>query len=297
MKIGIIGSGFGIYGWLNSLINIKQVKVCTLSRYKKKITKYKKKIFYFKNLNNLIDYSDTLIIAKRPIDQERIINKILNKKRKKNLILEKPLCKDPESSIKIFEKIKKKKIKFSTGLIIKSTSWTKDITSLIKKKKINSISIEWYFNAHHYNNKLITWKRYFREGGGSLNFFAIHLIYWISSFGKFKIISINKNKKKYEDPDIKIKLKNSFLVFNLICKTNSPKFNYFKVNGYDDNKKIFSRKLINPFDLNRKIDLDPRTVYLKKQINNILKNKWENNYKFQQYLHLWKNIYNKHQKT
>ena len=76
MKIGIIGSGFGIYGWLNSLINIKQVRVCTLSRYKKKITKYEKKIFYFKNLNNLINYSDTLIIAKRPIDQERIINKV-----------------------------------------------------------------------------------------------------------------------------------------------------------------------------------------------------------------------------
>ena len=36
---------------------------------------------------------------------------------------------------------------------------------------------------------------------------------------------------------------------------------------------------------------------LNKQINNILKSKWENKNKFQRYLHLWKNIYDKHQNT
>ena len=102
---------FGIYGWLNSLISLKDIKVCTLSRYKK-IKQYKDKIIYFRGLKELISNIDTLVIAKRPIDQEKIINLVLKNKRNKNLILEKPLCKDPESSIRIFDKILKKKIKF-----------------------------------------------------------------------------------------------------------------------------------------------------------------------------------------
>ena len=39
--------------------------------------------------------------------------------------------------------------------------------------------------------------------------------------------------------------------------------------------------------------MDPRTVYLKRQINDILKNKWENYKNFQRYLILWKDIYKK----
>lgn len=295
MKIGIIGSGFGIYGWLNSFISLKNIKVCTLSRYKKKIKQYKNKIIYFRSLKELINNIDTLVIAKRPIDQEKIIKLVLKNKRKKNLILEKPLCKDPESSIKIFHKILKKKLNFSTGLISKNTNWSEDISILIKKKKVNHVSIKWFFNAHHYKNNLVNWKKYYKDGGGSLNFFAIHLIYWISCFGKFKIQSVSKNKKKNEDPDIRIKLKNHNLNFDLTCKTNSLNFNYFKIIGYKKSKKVFLKKLKNPFDLKKKIDLDPRTVYLKRQINDILKNKWENYKNFQRFLNLWKDIYKKHQ--
>ena len=133
-------------------------------------------------------------------------------------------------------------------------------------------------------------EKYYKDGGWSLNFFAIHLIYWIFFFKKFKINSVSKNTKKKEDPYIKIKLKNNNLNFDLTCKTNSLNFNYFKIIGYKKSKKVFLRKLKNPFDLKKKIDLDPRTIYLKKQVNDILKNKWENKKNFQRYLSLWNYI-------
>ena len=37
MNFGIIGSGFGIYGWLSALSYFDEIKISTLSSYKEKV--------------------------------------------------------------------------------------------------------------------------------------------------------------------------------------------------------------------------------------------------------------------
>ena len=83
-KVGILGSGFGLYGYLPCFLNNKY-KVYTLLRYKKKILlrkdlrKYEKKINFVSDTNKLLVNSDIIVIAKRPSDQEYLIKKIIKK--------------------------------------------------------------------------------------------------------------------------------------------------------------------------------------------------------------------------
>ena len=94
MKYGILGSGFGIYGWLLAVFrdNAKN-KVITLEKYKSKILsrielkKCLKIIIFVKNEDEIIKKSRTIIIAKRPRDQEFLFKRLL-KIKIKILILE-----------------------------------------------------------------------------------------------------------------------------------------------------------------------------------------------------------------
>ena len=50
LSFGIIGGGFGVYGWLQAILNNKSKKIITLEKYKnailKKINLKKKKKFF-----------------------------------------------------------------------------------------------------------------------------------------------------------------------------------------------------------------------------------------------------------
>ena len=87
-KIGILGSGFGLYGYFVALKEGKfKNTIYTLSKYKrlfvkrKDLTKYYNAIFFCKNESELIKKSDYIIIARRPKDQENFIKKISGKKK------------------------------------------------------------------------------------------------------------------------------------------------------------------------------------------------------------------------
>ena len=77
-KVGLIGSGFGIYGYLPALITLKKINIFIPLRYKSKIKNRNevninnKKIIFVKNLSTIYSIVDTIVIAKRPYDQLKI---------------------------------------------------------------------------------------------------------------------------------------------------------------------------------------------------------------------------------
>ena len=92
MKIGILGSGFGIYGWLVAIkktqkrnINFQKIqkKLLNLEKIQKNM---EKKIKYFNDENEILYNSDKIVIAKPPFEQERIVKKIIKLRLKKNYI-------------------------------------------------------------------------------------------------------------------------------------------------------------------------------------------------------------------
>ena len=114
MNFGIIGRGFGIYGWLSALNYFDKIKIFTLASYKKKFLDRKdiedmsalgKSITWCENEELLFKKVDLLIIARRPIDQIKIINHLISQSWKGSLIIEKPIAPTPELSKKIIKKL------------------------------------------------------------------------------------------------------------------------------------------------------------------------------------------------
>ena len=118
MNFLIIGSGFGIYGYLPAIYKNSK-KIFLNIKYKKKIEKrielirYLERVtWYFdiKDINNKIDY---VIIAQNPKKQFLITKKILRFLKPKHLFLEKPLCHSPNKSLNFVKFLEKQYVLYT----------------------------------------------------------------------------------------------------------------------------------------------------------------------------------------
>ena len=205
MNFGVIGGGFGIYGWLSALNFFPEIKIATLLKYKKTILNRHdiedvdnliKKIIWFDDEDLLLKKIDTLIVARRPVDQVEIINKLINQSWKGSLIIEKPIAPNSYESKIMLKKMIRSKFSLQVGFSIKETIWSNRIQQLILEKKPKEININWSFYAHHYKNNYVSWKSNPYFGGGALNFYCIHFIAWLSSFSSWNVISCSSLKNK-----------------------------------------------------------------------------------------------------
>ena len=256
MNFLIIGSGFGIYGYLPAVYKFSK-QIYLSSKYKAKfysrveLLKYEKKIFWYDQINSIIKNIDYAILAKRPNDQLSLVKHLYNKKKFKHIFLEKPLDVNPMRSSKILLFLKKKKIKYSIGFIFKYLKWY----NLIKKNKDTAnFNIIWNIKK---NLKSNLWKYDIKKGGGLLRFYGIHFIYL---FNDLKYIHIVHCKSKYNTFEISLinKKKKSINV-----KLNFSKFSSFIIKK---NNKLFLKSQ-NPFL--KKITenkVDPRIKILRKYV-------------------------------
>ena len=254
-KIGILGSGFGLYGYFVALKegNFKNT-IYTLSKYKrffikrKDLSKYYKTILFCKNEKELIKKSDYIIFARRPKDQENFIKKISVEK--KHFFLEKPIASNPNESLKLIKKLYKKKIKYKIGFLFYYLDWFQNIIKLKKKQ----IKIRWNFFSSDLKKNKNTWKINDKfPGGGLINFYGIHFIFLTTFFGKIKEIKseLFYNKKRYPikwNLVILFEKKNYFILDMSINK----KQKLFSVST-GDKKRIYKSK--NPFGMSNFSDL------------------------------------------
>lgn len=183
--IGILGSGFGIYGYLPALINLGYEKIYLLNR---SITNFNKRpelqyckeaIVWEEDEKIFLSKINVLIIALPPLLQSKYIDKIIEHHNLKNVLLEKPIAPTPLKTLEILQKLRKSKKKIRTAYTFKYANWASIIVQLYngnKLKDIEEINIIWDFKAHHYKNNLNNWKRYHSQGGGALRFYGIHII-------------------------------------------------------------------------------------------------------------------------
>tara|TARA_B100000401_G_C52765616_1_gene700478 strand:+ start:97 stop:999 length:903 start_codon:yes stop_codon:yes gene_type:complete len=293
-NIGFLGSGFALYGYLKHFSK-KNNNLITLEKYKKIIKKRKdlkklyKKIIFKKNDNLILKYSDEIVFARRPIDQENFIKKIIKRNFKINhYYFEKPLCTNPSNSIKLFEKLKKKKIKFTMGYLL---LYTKFYNKCFKNFTKN-LNINWEFMAYDLKNKNKKgWKFKISKGGGPLRFYGIHFISILAkkfkNFSNIKSIIIFKNKIPIIwNCRLKLNEKTNFQV-NISTFSNK---NIFRVKT--DKKLLYSSST--PFGNYKKNDsCDYRVKYIKKMIKHFNPN--FNYISYKKSLVLWEKIENKTQ--
>lgn len=192
-SIGIIGSGFGIYGYLPAIIQSGVVRIYIPVKYQKKILKrselrpYKDSVTWVSDEKELLDKVNFLVLAVPPDIQFMLLERFLGDERLKKLILEKPLAETPEKASSLLNKLIESNKKFRIGYNFRHASWSKQIADLINKKdtynNVDRISINWSFLAPHFNTIEPIWKRFNSKGGGALRFYGIHLIALLAEFG------------------------------------------------------------------------------------------------------------------
>lgn len=194
--IGILGSGFGLYGYLPAAASIAKGPILLPARYQEKFSnrlelqRFTNQICWINSDDELIKEVTTLIISKRPKDQFELLEKLLNQRQITNIIFEKPFAQNPMQAMQMQEGIRRSNKKCSVGFIFRHLPW-----AILQKNELRrqvSLSpriweLKWQFMAHHYEKDIHNWKRMHDEGGGVIRFYGIHIIALLAEWGYDKV--------------------------------------------------------------------------------------------------------------
>jgi hypothetical protein len=214
MNVGILGGGFGLYGYLPACINLGW-KVHTLNRYcdtivnRPELQSYVSQIVFHDHEESLTSAVDTLICARDPDSQEKLVKFI--DKSFDHLFLEKPLTANVVSHIEVLDLLLASEQNFSVGYLFSFTDWFNQVISHESLKSRPNIAIEWNIRP-----KESDWKFNKKSGGGLGSFYGIHFIPLIISMGlsldDIRVTSTEKSlvitsaKKSFIDLSIRINL-------------------------------------------------------------------------------------------
>jgi predicted dehydrogenase len=187
MKVGILGSGFGLYGYLPALQALP-CRVLLPQRYRTvvesraELSGFAAGIDWVSDERAAIDGAQALVNARRPADQSRMIAEILRHNGLKRLLLEKPLAPTPALAAQLQNRIEASGKILRMGYMFGFTGWGRDLMTRAADTT-GDIQIKWTFRAHHYAANLSNWKRSRTEGGGALRFYGIQLISLLADLG------------------------------------------------------------------------------------------------------------------
>lgn len=207
VKIGIIGSGFGLYGLLpafNSLKNGKAVSIC--GKKSERMVRYCRSI----GLKNIYtdwrlmlknERLDAIALAVPPNIQFEIAKVAIGMDI--NIFAEKPLAGNVWQAKKLLELAVKKKITHTVDFIFPEIDVWQTAKQLIDNKvlgELKRISVNWDFLSFDIKHKRSSWKTNISEGGGALSFYFSHVLYYLEYYaGK---ISELESKFSYSEESI-----------------------------------------------------------------------------------------------
>ena len=277
---GILGSGFGLYGYLPAAIALGFSPILVPARYQDKFSsrdelkKFNEKIIWVKTDQDLIEMVTTLVISKRPIDQCNELPNYLSQKQLKKIIFEKPLAIDPISALKMLAMVKASGKQCTAGFTFRFTPWasllqTSHTSTLPNKKEV--WLLKWNFMAHHFSSELQNWKRDKDQGGGVLRFYGIHVIALLAEFGYNEVVS-SEVSKNLNDRDASV-------WHAIFSGAELPEFRVevdsrsdshcFILSNLEKDAIVYQSK--DPFDFsaNKNIEdgLDPRCIYLQEVLS------------------------------
>lgn len=189
LKIGIIGSGFGLYGLLpafNSLENCKVVCIC--GKRTERLTNYCKKI----GLKNIYtdweemlrdENLDAVALAVIPSIQYKIAKVAI--KKGLHIFGEKPLAANFKQAKELYRLSEKKKIVTAIDFIFPEIKQWEKTKQLIDNKVYGDliyISANWDFLSYDIANNKASWKTNVSKGGGALAYYFSHSLYYLENF-------------------------------------------------------------------------------------------------------------------
>lgn len=189
IKIGIIGSGFGLYGLLpafNSTPGCKVVSIC--GKKSARLINYCESIGLGKiytDWREMLDKEnlDALAIAVTPNAQYEIAKVAI--KKGLHIFAEKPLAATYAQAKELRNLASKMKIITVVDFIFPEIEEWKKVKQLLNIKKygkLKHISVSWEFLSYDIKNKIHSWKTDIEQGGGALSFYFSHVLHYLEYF-------------------------------------------------------------------------------------------------------------------
>lgn len=189
MTCTILGSGFGLYGYLPAILDCGQQVVLprryrSLLESRNDVRHLESQVHWCEDEDFALRSADTVILARRPSDQMQLCRICLQSPNVLRIILEKPLAPDPGSANVMMSDLTKSGKRFRIGYTFRYTHWGHALKEWSKSGETgDSLLIEWKFRATHYASNLVSWKRLVSRGGGAIRFYGIHLIALLAELG------------------------------------------------------------------------------------------------------------------
>lgn len=192
MKVAVLGSGFGLYGYLPALVSLGQTVVLP-QRYRQtvearnELAGFAADVEWQADDEAVLDHARALVIARRPEDQQALLPKVLARPQIDRLILEKPLARDPEHATRLHDALAASAKAFRVSYTFPLTVWGQRLKA--RSTVRDDIDIIWRFRAHHYATNAQSWKRRHAHGGGALRFYGIQMIGLLAQLGYDRVLS------------------------------------------------------------------------------------------------------------
>ena len=190
MSVGILGSGFGLYGYLPSLVLGFDERIILPARYQAKLSRRDELAPFAKNIEWVPDdaavpqRADTLIISRRPEDQVALVMQALRISTIRRFILEKPIAPTPVEAHALLDVLERTASRVRISYIFRFEPWADLLAEWVKSAdESEAFSIRWNFRAHHHVTNLDTWKRRPAQGGGAIRFYGVQLIGLLAELG------------------------------------------------------------------------------------------------------------------
>jgi hypothetical protein len=188
MRVAVLGGGFGLYGYLPALVSIGHTVVLP-QRYRPTIDARAELQGFVDGIDwqaddgAALDRASAVVLARRPEDQLRLLPGILARPQIEQLILEKPLARDPAEAARLQAELADSGKAFRVGYTFPLTGWGQRLIANAGSIVHDEISMAWRFRAHHYATRTQTWKRLHSRGGGALRFYGIQIIGLLAQLG------------------------------------------------------------------------------------------------------------------
>ncbi len=253
MKVALIGSNFSLKGYLPVIKKIKKLDLKIICS--RKILNIKddikiKNIIYEKNWKNIFkEKIDLIILAVPPKVQEKIL--LYNIKYKKKIFFEKPISSNVNKSEKIFNLLKKNRIRSEINLTYLNHELFHKVKSIIQNNSLGPLinyDIRWSVVSYDFYNKVKSWKTDESKGGGIKNIFMTHILsYCRFLFGKYEIQRFKIKKKKFFKKNFKSYISLDLVNHNklngkilLFIKKRGYQSHLIKINFLNGNIKLFT---------------------------------------------------------
>ena len=203
----IIGSGFGLYGYLPALVEgFDETVILPISyeytvRTRPELFGMLGNIRWVKDEQVALSQVSAVVIATPPLRQYKAAIHCLTLPNIKKIILEKPIAVTPELASSLVDKIGTTNKRYRIGFTFLYTKWHHQLEHSKLLVSDGDLHITWKFMANHFAKQLSSWKRRSAEGGGVLRFFGIHLVAMLASKGYDKVkqskIESNENEEQF----------------------------------------------------------------------------------------------------